>query len=249
MSLHPMTLADYLSTATSEPLGKPVGPASETFLQSDRISSRGSESPTEASAPPLLHCFHLQPSISILLAILEGVEHLHEEGIVHRDLKPGNIFLGTRNSRQPAGGTIDLMQCSDCRAERKAAPITLEVRIGDFGLVTFADSEAEMSKKSEGVGTEMYRPSTAATVGTSLDTYALGIIAFELLWKFDTRMERIHTIQRLKQGEFPPGFSERIGKHGGDIEECIRAMLTQDSDGVSVAEIKRVFSTLHTFRS
>lgn len=256
MSLHPMTLADYLSPAINT-----------------------------GDTPPLSHCYHLEPSVSILLAMLDGIEYLHNEGIVHRDIKPGNIFLGRKDNPRSTRGSVDLMLCSDCRAQRKAAPIRLEIRIGDFGLVTFADPEAQKTEDQRAVGTEIYRPAlahppkgfqdeidprayTAASSrsierglatqpshnhpkvsSASLDIYALGIIAFEMLWKFNTRMERLQTIQRLKQGEFPHGFSDRLGKHGRKVTECISAMLSQNGDSVSIAEIKQVLSMIQSPRN
>jgi len=57
MALYPGTLADYLA---------PAAPSSTS------------------SVPPAKHCFHLQPSIRILLAMLDGVAYLHHQQIVHR---------------------------------------------------------------------------------------------------------------------------------------------------------------------
>ena len=222
MSLHPMTLADFLAPlATSE-----SGPE---------------------KAPALTHCYHLEPSIGILLAVLDGVEYLHGEGIVHRDIKPANIFLGPHSNPRSTSGSVDLLLCSDCRAQRNANPIRLEVRIGDFGLVSVADPEDETSADSDAVGTEIYGPLTARARIPSLDLYALGIIAFELLWRFDTRMERLHTLQRLKEGAFPAEFAGWIGsKRTGSVKQCIEAMLSYDEDGTSIHELRK---RLHAMQS
>jgi hypothetical protein len=45
-------------------------------------------------------------------------------------------------------------------------------------------------------------------VGPSTDLFALGIIAFELLYPFSTQMERRTTLVNLRRGEFPDGFPE-----------------------------------------
>ncbi|KAK5133684.1 hypothetical protein LTR08_007438 [Meristemomyces frigidus] len=160
---------------------------------------------------PLVHCFRMQPSLKILLALLEGVEYLHGQGVLHRDLKPANIFL-------------------------KKTASSLEVRIGDFGLVTaLAHPEAGIGAQSAAVGTPMYRPTTATTssMNADLDIFALGIIAFELLWRFSTRMERHESLQRLKQGHFPPNFCERIGDRSGEVQSLIREMLSQQHHHVT----------------
>lgn len=91
MSVHPMTLADFLSPPQGE----------------------------NGMIKPLAHCFHLEPSIRILLALLDGVEYLHAEGVVHRDLKPANIFLRHEENHRAMQGCVDLFLCSDCRQGKR----------------------------------------------------------------------------------------------------------------------------------
>lgn len=169
MGLYPLTLADFISPAKH----------------------------SDQDVAPLTHCFHLQPSIDILLAVLEGVEYLHAEGIVHRDLKPANIFMGANSNPRSTRGSVDLFLCERCRAEGIANPVKLNVRIGDFGLVTALGPEAGEVEQSPrpAVGTEIYRPlNSMSNASPGLDVFALGIVAFEMLWKFGTRM--ITTYQR-----------------------------------------------------
>lgn len=95
MSVHPMTLADFLSPPQGE----------------------------NGMIKPLAHCFHLEPSIRILLALLDGVEYLHAEGVVHRDLKPANIFLRHEENHRAMQGCVDLFLCSDCRQGKRNSVI------------------------------------------------------------------------------------------------------------------------------
>jgi translation initiation factor 2-alpha kinase 3 len=170
MALYPMTLTDFLSP--------------------DRCS--------DTAAPPLVHCFHLKPSVCILLAILDGIAYLHQNQIVHRDLKPGNIFLAPSTSSRLADGSVDLSLCNDCDKHGKADPISLKVRIGDFGLVTALATAGEGTSYDEPeggkspVGTELYNPpdGVRGTASPALDIYAAGIVAVELLCPFGTRESR-----------------------------------------------------------
>lgn len=92
MSLYPMTLSQYLSPPSSA-----------------------------SSSTPLRHCFHLIPTLRILLSILAGVQYIHSKGMMHRDIKPGNIFLSFPE-------VVPQGRCCD-------AGNWLNPRIGDFGLV------------------------------------------------------------------------------------------------------------------
>jgi hypothetical protein len=85
--------------------------------------------------------------------IIAGVGYLHDRGIVHRDLKPGNIF--------------------------KDEGI---VKIGDYGLAKFV-SCSRRSGQTETVGTVHYiAPEISrGRYGKEVDTYALGIILYEML--------------------------------------------------------------------
>ncbi len=92
--------------------------------------------------------------------IAAGVSHLHDNGIVHRDLKPGNIFLDKSMGGEGAG----------------------TVKLGDYGLSKFI-SCSRRSGQTESVGTVHYMAPEIAggRYGREIDTYALGIILYELL--------------------------------------------------------------------
>lgn len=193
MSLYPLSLATYLSQL------------SQVSVQSTTIGAR--------------HCFHLLPSLRIILAILSGVEYLHSRNLIHRDLKPANIFLSIHKGTDHSPGCIDISPCSQCEGTDKE-PTCIIPRIGDFGLVADISSKDEYPSRfnnsslvsvhdiaeplassynpstiqhpltdfgHRAIGTEFYRPSTRAhIIDEKLDVFSLGIIAFELLWKFNT---------------------------------------------------------------
>ncbi len=87
------------------------------------------------------------------IGIATGVAYLHDHGIVHRDLKPANIFLDEST-----------------------------VKIGDYGLSKFI-SCSRRSGQTESVGTVHYMAPEIANgrYGKEIDTYALGIILYEML--------------------------------------------------------------------
>lgn len=193
MSLYSMTLSDFLA-----PITYPIA--------SDNISS-------------LRHCFHAHSSLEILSSIIEGVEYLHSEGIVHRDLKPGNIFLAVREGSKPPLGALSLHNCPSCIGRDVSRPYNVSICIGDFGLVSAIarpeDTPPMAGPSCKAVGTEIYRPYTVTRDNhPSLDVYALGIIAFELLHPFGTRMERHETLYQLKKGNIPDNLDSKVKCRG-----------------------------------
>ena len=95
----------------------------------------------------------VEQAVAWMRGICAGVAYLHDHGIVHRDLKPGNIFFDE--------GTV---------------------KIGDYGLAKFI-SCSRRSGQTESVGTVHYMAPEIANgrYGREIDTYALGIILFEML--------------------------------------------------------------------
>ena len=227
MSLHEHNLATYLS---------------------DRAGARG-------------HCFHLRPALCIFLGILTGVQYLHASGFVHRDLKPANVFMS--ESGGPRHG-FEVVGCGVCeiggkgRGERR-----VNVRVGDFGLAAediVANGEGGVVEVMRTGGTELYRPPPVAAaraggdvneeegegedavgiVDEKLDVFALGILLFELLWRFETRAERVVVLEGLRrEGRLPVGFKERIDRVNGNefgvgvgamVEKCLRGMVVGDGE-------------------
>ncbi|CBX92889.1 hypothetical protein IAQ61_005757 [Plenodomus lingam] len=189
------------------------------FLSSERISS------AEAIDQ---HCFHPCVSLELLNSIVSGVDYLHAQGVVHRDLKPANVFLSLSTARHAPHGSVDLSSCKPC-GQRTCIHMT--PRIGDFGLVAALDDRSMgTDPDARPVGTELYRPPVSTRVNEKLDVFALGIVAFEMLQKFGTRMERIAALTHLRRGLFPNTFALGLGLGGvGDeVQRLIGDMVQGD---------------------
>ena len=169
------------------------------------------------------HCFHPGFSMELLSNIVAGVQYLHAQGIVHRDLKPANVFLSLSDARHPPHGSVNISTCKLC-PKRDCLHIT--PRIGDFGLAAALDNTSVSTKP---VGTEFYRPQAGSgTISDKLDVFALGIVGFETLHHFSTRMERVATLNELRRGTFPDGFMAGFGDARHSIQRLISAMIEQD---------------------
>lgn len=224
MSLHPISLSSYLNPQATG--GDP--------------------------SPARRHCFHLMPSLRLMLDIVSGVEYLHSKDIVHRDLKPANIFLSTPEKTEKH-------TCNSCSSGTNPPTQFCRPRIGDFGLVADIShldettAEGTMTPYHKGpkiqrvVGTEFYRPpANNATPGyfdeykidEKLDVYALGVIFFELVYRLNTKMERQLVLNDLTRGsvKLPSDFATKVdhgetrldtgGVVADSLRTCIRGMLT-----------------------
>lgn len=189
------------------------------------------------------HCFHPCLSLELLWNIISGVEYLHAQGVVHRDLKPANIFLSLSTARYPPYGSVDVSTCKLC-PKRDCLHIT--PRIGDFGLVAALDDSClDIGTMSKPVGTEFYRPEASSKVSEKLDIFALGVVGFEMLQEFGTRMERVGALAHLRRGIFPDNFSQNIGEIGTEVLSLLSNMVHADeSQRPTCEEVKREMGTI-----
>src|SRR5262249_27671195 len=94
----------------------------------------------------------------LICILARAIQYAHSRGIVHRDLKPSNVLL-------TAEGTV---------------------KIADFGLAKFLQSEDGQTQEGDLVGTPRYMAPEQAggsreAVGPVADIYSLGVILYELL--------------------------------------------------------------------
>jgi WD40 repeat protein len=111
----------------------------------------------------------------LIETLARAIHAAHSEGVVHRDLKPANILLSVGQAFQPDGSDV--------------APVRLEsltYKIADFGLARPVRGDEGLTKSGLLVGTPGYMApeqagGNSALVGPATDTYALGVVLYELL--------------------------------------------------------------------
>ena len=263
MSLHPMSLEDYLWSEQQKP--------GELKIE---------------------HCYHCLPTAQILLAILDGVDYIHRNKIVHRDLKPSNIMLSvSRHSNSLLDGSIRVTECPEC-PDYTGKELYITPHIGDFGLVaeiqdpevsdpslavttggssvpgitlftpplqsvsTFPGPKPALKLSprerlslapvhSSGPGLSTRQPGTRFYVAPKsakgkdfvcpkVDVYSLGVITLEMIYKFNTRSERAFELEKLKDGVLPQGLEKHSMASG------IKSMLCSEREQRwSCAEVRK----------
>ena len=104
------------------------------------------------------------------------------------------------------------------------------LKIGDFGLATCFTSSKQLIKQdtSSGYSMDVFAMYMSPELkmrkayDRKVDVYALGIILFELLYPFDTAMEKDRILKKLKNLEFPSSFTHKKEK------SVIQTMLSKD---------------------
>jgi serine/threonine-protein kinase len=101
--------------------------------------------------------FHADPRLAaeLLDKVARAAQFAHDKGIIHRDLKPANVLLDEHG----------------------------EPLIADFGLARFLDSDVDLTRTGQPLGTPAYMaPEQADGRATAQsDVWALGVILYELL--------------------------------------------------------------------
>jgi hypothetical protein len=94
-------------------------------------------------------------AVELVEKVARAVQFAHDKGIIHRDLKPSNILL-----------------------DEHCEPL-----VADFGLARFLDSDVELTRTGQPMGTPAYMaPEQADGRATAQsDVWALGVILYELL--------------------------------------------------------------------
>ncbi|KAI9519916.1 hypothetical protein NQZ68_022943 [Dissostichus eleginoides] len=113
--------------------------------------------------------------------IVRGVEYIHSKMLIHRDLKPANIMIGQDG----------------------------QVKIIDFGMVTYDNDAENLRERSMYKGTPSYmapEQKRQKIYDRKVDIFPLGLIYFELLWKMPTGHERAEVLTDLREQTFPKEF-------------------------------------------
>jgi len=104
----------------------------------------------------------LDTAIAIVRQLLRALSYAHAQKIVHRDLKPANLVV------------------------RKLTDGSVHVVVLDFGIAKILEDEGDVGLTKQGaiLGTPAYMAPEQASGGApkpSLDVYAAGLVAFEVL--------------------------------------------------------------------
>ncbi len=100
--------------------------------------------------------FNWWQAINIAIPIAEALNYAHQKSFIHRDVKPSNIMI----------------------------PQLEHPLLADFGIVKAFESDDELSKTGDILGTPEYMPpeqSGFGEIGPYTDIYALGIVLFEIV--------------------------------------------------------------------
>ncbi len=102
-------------------------------------------------------------AVNLILQILRGLEHAHEQGVVHRDLKPQNIFVTRDHESREV------------------------LKLVDFGIAKIIGGDGaleQMTRAGMVFGTPQYmspEQALGADIDARSDLYAVGVLLYQIL--------------------------------------------------------------------
>ncbi|KAK1171322.1 interferon-induced, double-stranded RNA-activated protein kinase-like isoform X1 [Acipenser oxyrinchus oxyrinchus] len=137
-------------------------------------------------------------ALKIFMQMVDGVEYIHSNNLIHRDLKPRNIFLSEDD----------------------------KIKIGDFGLATeiINENDGNSLQRTKRTGTVSYMSPEQENQNkyeNEVDIFSLGLILFELLWRFETESEKFHMWSKIRAREFPEEFCTQYSTESRLIKKML----------------------------
>lgn len=143
-------------------------------------------------------------SCSIILGVLDGLQHVHERGLVHRDIKSANVFLETGDGE-------------------------LVAKLIDFGIVRETDIGRRTGKFVGTPATAAPEQLNGEAVGPWTDVYQTGLLAYIILagrHPFEEAVrEGFAGAARAHLTEPPPPLGPLVPDLPAEIGEAVMAML------------------------
>ncbi len=176
--------------------------------------------------------------------ILQGLNHIHEQGMIHRDLKPSNVLIDHFGHAKIG----DFGLATTKLIIQKENHVTSNM-LSSLPHVSSSNSVSAIpSNNNSNLNDALDSTSLSGAVGTALyvapelltpacknkfiytqkvDIYSLGIMLYEMFFAFPTNMERIHVLQnlRLKEILFDPKIDQQA--YAKQIK-LLKAMLNHD---------------------
>ncbi|MEZ6210235.1 MAG: serine/threonine-protein kinase [Phycisphaerales bacterium] len=168
--------------------------------------------------------------LELMARVCDAVEHAHQMGVIHRDLKPANILVKGDRTTAPSKGESTFIDAIG------------QPKILDFGVARLTDSDLQAVTVQTNVGqiigtlSHMSPEQVAGRsedLDTRCDTYAIGVILYELLAgraPHELGGKSIAEVGRIIREEEPAKLGGVDAQLRGDLETIVAKAMEKDRD-------------------